>query len=52
MELEVGGYQRSGEFGVGGGAGSGAPDFGGEVVQFFAVLEGGKKVGLEGFCLR
>ena len=39
VQFEVGGDERCGEFGVGGGAGAGAPDSGGEVVEFFAVLE-------------
>lgn len=41
MELEVGGDERGGEFGVCGCAGAGAPDSGGEVVEFFAVLSEG-----------
>lgn len=40
VELQVGGDQCGGEFGVGCGAGAGAPDRGRDVVQFFAVLGG------------
>lgn len=39
VQFEVGGDERGGEFGVGCSAGAGAPDRGGDVVQFFAVLE-------------
>jgi hypothetical protein len=38
VEFEVGGDERGGEFGVGCGAGAGAPDRGGDVMQFFAIL--------------
>ena len=38
MEFEVGSDDGGGEFGVGGCAGAGAPDAGGDVVEFFAVL--------------
>ena len=38
VQLEVGGDEGGGEFGVGGCAGAGAPDLGGDVVEFFAVL--------------
>ena len=38
VELEVGGDEGGGEFGVGGCAGAGAPDLGGDVVEFLAVL--------------
>jgi hypothetical protein len=38
VQLEVGGDERRGELGVGGGAGVGAPDIGGYVVQLLAVL--------------
>ena len=38
VEFERGGDQGGGEFGVGGGAGAGAPDPGGEVVEFLAIL--------------
>ena len=38
VELEIGGDERGGEFGVCGCAGAGAPDSGGDVVEFFAVL--------------
>ena len=38
MEFEVGGDEGGGEFRVGGCAGAGAPDLGGDVVEFFAVL--------------
>ncbi len=40
MELQVGGCDGRGELGVGGGAGASAPDLGGDVVQFLAVLVG------------
>ena len=39
VEFEVGGDEGGGEFGIGGGAGARAPDLGGDVVEFFAVLE-------------
>ena len=38
MQLEVGGDEGGGEFGVGGGACARAPDLRRDVVQFFAVL--------------
>ena len=38
VQLEVGGDEGCCEFGVGGGAGAGTPDVGGDVVEFFAVL--------------
>lgn len=38
VEFEVGGDEGGGEFGVGGGACSGTPYLGGDVVEFFAVL--------------
>ncbi len=38
VQFEVGGDEGGGEFGVGGCAGAGAPDLGGDVVEFFAVL--------------
>ena len=38
VQLEVGGDEGRGEFRVGGCAGAGAPDLGGDVVEFFAVL--------------
>lgn len=40
VQLELGGDQGRGEFGVGGGAGASAPDVGGDEVQLFAVLVG------------
>lgn len=40
VELEVGGYDRRGELGVGGGTGSCTPNLRGDVVQLFAVLVG------------
>ena len=38
VELEVGRDDGRGELGVGGGAGAGAPDLGGDVVELLAVL--------------
>lgn len=38
VEFEVGRDDGGGEFGVGGCAGAGAPDAGGDVVEFFAIL--------------
>ena len=38
VELEVGGDEGGGELGVGCCAGAGAPDLGGDVVEFLAVL--------------
>jgi len=38
VQLEVGGDDGSGEFGVGGCSGAGAPDLRGDVVELFAVL--------------
>lgn len=38
VQFEVGGDEGGGEFGVGGCAGARAPDLGGDVVEFFAVL--------------
>lgn len=40
VQLELGGDEGGGELGVGGGAGAGAPDLGGDVVKLFAVLVG------------
>ena len=40
VQFEVRGNERGGEFGVGGGAGAGAPDERGDVVEFLAVLGG------------
>jgi len=40
VKFEVGGDEGRGEFGVSGRAGAGTPDLGGDVVEFFAVLEG------------
>jgi hypothetical protein len=55
VEFEVRGDERGGEFSIGGGAGAGAPDGGGDVVEFFAVLkierwsvEKRARVGLDG----
>ena len=51
MQLEVGGDESGGEFGVGGGTGACAPDLWGDVVQFLAVFvgddgtRGGSRVG-------
>ena len=38
VELEVGGDEGGGEFGVGGCTGAGAPNLGGDVVELLAVL--------------
>lgn len=38
VQLDVGGDEGSREFGVCGGAGAGAPDLRGDVVELFAVL--------------
>lgn len=38
MKFEVGGDECGGEFGVGGGTGSSAPDGWGDVMKLFAVL--------------
>ena len=38
MQLQVRGDDRGRELGVGCGAGAGAPDLRGDVVEFFAVL--------------
>jgi hypothetical protein len=46
VKLERGGDQGGREFGVGGCAGAGAEDAGGDVVEFFAVLEDRKVVSL------
>ena len=59
MQLEVGGDDGGGKFGVSGCAGAGAPYARGDVVQFFAVLLKGRLVGVvedglglsEGPCL-
>ena len=40
MQLEVGGDYSGGKLGVSGRAGAGAPDSGGDVVKFFAILLG------------
>lgn len=40
MQLEVGGDDGGGEFGVGGCARTGTPYLRGDVVEFFAVLGG------------
>lgn len=40
VQLELGGDEGGGELGVGGGAGAGTPDLGGDVVKLFAVLVG------------
>lgn len=40
VQLELGGDEGRGELGVGGGAGAGAPDLGGDVVKLLAVLVG------------
>ena len=40
MQLEVGGDKGGGEFGVGGGAGAGAPELRGNVVKLFTVFVG------------
>lgn len=51
VEFEVGGDEGGGEFGVGCGAGAGAPDLRGDVVEFFAVLEGRMLVVVHVGCL-
>jgi hypothetical protein len=38
VEFQVGGDERGRELGVGGGAGAGAPDLRGDVVELLAVL--------------
>jgi hypothetical protein len=39
VEFEVRGDKGGGEFSISGGAGTGAPDGGGDVVEFLAVLD-------------
>lgn len=41
VQLQLRGDERGGEFGIGCGSGSGAPDLGGDIVKLLAVLEGG-----------
>ena len=38
VQFEVRGDEGGGEFGIGSGAGAGAPDLGGDVVELFTVL--------------
>jgi len=40
VQFEIRGDEGGGEFGVSGCAGAGTPDFGRDVVEFFAVLQG------------
>ena len=40
VQFEIRGDEGGSEFGVSGCAGAGAPDFGGNIVEFFAVLDG------------